>query len=225
VLNMPLLLGTFSIVARDPDTGDLGIAIATAAPAVGSVAPHAIPGVAAVSTQAFVNVEIGRKAVRIAELGVRIGDAIESLLKVDPYREYRQVIGVDRETAYGYTGSKCIPWAGHIVENDLAVAGNIIAGPQVLEAMVKAYRESRNDPFPVRLLNAIKAGEEAGGDTRGKQSAALLIASKNPRWEYNLRVDDHPDPINELIRIYRKTVETMENFKKRYGDAMSIIKL
>lgn len=222
---MPLLLGTFSIVARDPSTGDFGVAIATAAPAVGALAPHAIPGVAAVSTQAFVNVEIGRRAVRIAELGVRIGDAIESLLKVDPHREYRQVIGVDRESAYGYTGSKCIPWAGHIVEEDLAVAGNIIAGPQVLEAMVRAYRRSGSAPFPVRLLNAIKAGEEAGGDTRGKQSAALLVASRNPRWEYNLRVDDHPDPVNELIRIYWKTIETMEEFRKRYGDAMNIIRL
>ncbi len=218
-------MGTFSIVARDPETGDLGVAIATAAPAVGAVAPHAIPGVAAISTQSFVNVDIGRKAVRIAELGVRIGDAIESLLKIDPHKEYRQVIGVDRESAYGYTGSRCIPWAGHIVENDLAVAGNIIAGPQVLEAMIKAYRGSGGQPFPVRLLSAIKAGEEAGGDTRGKQSAALLIASKNPRWEYNLRVDDHPDPVNELIRIYGKTVETMESFRKRYGDAMSMIKL
>lgn len=219
------IVGTFSIVARDPGTGDLGVAVATAAPAVGAVAPHALAGVAAVSTQSFVNVDLGRKAVRIAELGVRIDDAIESLLRMDPYRDYRQVIGVDNHTAYGYTGSRCVAWAGHIVDKDLAVAGNMIAGKGVLEAMLETYRESMGEPFPVRLLKALKAGDEAGGDVRGKQSAALLIASKNPRWEYNLRVDDHQDPVNELIRIYNKTVEVMDIFRKRYGDMMNIIKL
>jgi len=218
-------IGTFSIVARDPESGDFGVAISTAAPAVGALAPHALAGVAAVSTQSFVNVELGRKAIKIAELGVRIGDAIEALLKVDPHREYRQVIGVDNFGAYGFTGSKCVAWAGHIVEGDVAVAGNMIAGEKVLEAMLDTYRRSAGDPFPVRLLKALKAGEDAGGDVRGKQSAALLIASKNPRWEHNLRVDDHPDPVAELMRIYNKTVETMEAFRRKYGDLMNIIKL
>jgi uncharacterized Ntn-hydrolase superfamily protein len=224
-MELYMLVGTFSIVARDPGNGDFGVAVATAAPAVGALAPHVIAGVAALSTQSFVNVELGRKAVRIAELGVRIGDAIESLLKVDPHREYRQVIGVDNQGSYGYTGSKCVPWAGHIAESDVAVAGNMIAGEAVLEAMLRAYRRSSEDPFPLKLLKALRAGEEAGGDVRGKQSAALLIASKNPRWEYNLRVDDHSDPVNELVRIYNKVVETMEIFKRRYGELMDIIRL
>ncbi|MEM4971923.1 MAG: DUF1028 domain-containing protein [Sulfolobales archaeon] len=219
------IIGTFSIVARDPGSGDFGVAVATAAPAVGALAPHAIAGVAAVSTQSFVNVDLGRKAVRIAELGVRIGDAIESLLKVDPHREYRQIIGVDNHGSYGYTGSKCVPWAGHIVEDDVAVAGNMIAGEAVLEEMLKAYKSSSGDPFPLRLLKALKAGEDAGGDIRGKRSAALLIASRNPRWEHNLRVDDHVDPVNELIRIYNGVIETMEAFRKRYGELMDIIRL
>jgi len=219
------IIGTFSIVARDPMSNDFGVAVATAAPAVGALAPHAVAGVAAVSTQSFVNVELGRKAVRIAELGVRIGDAIEALLKVDPHREYRQVIGVDNYGSYGYTGSKSVSWAGHIAEGDVAVAGNMIAGEHVLEAMLREYRRSAGDSFPHRLLKALKAGEEAGGDVRGKQSAALLIASRRPRWEYNLRVDDHASPVDELMRIYNKVVETMESFRKRYGELMDVIRL
>jgi uncharacterized Ntn-hydrolase superfamily protein len=219
------IIGTFSIVARDPMSSDFGVAVATAAPAVGALSPHAVAGVAAVSTQSFVNVELGRKAVRIAELGVRIGDAIEALLKVDPHREYRQVIGVDNYGSYGYTGSKCVSWAGHIAEGDVAVAGNMIAGEHVLEAMLREYRRAARDSFPHRLLKALKAGEEAGGDVRGKQSAALLIASRRPRWEYNLRVDDHASPVDELMRIYNKVVETMESFRKRYGELMDVIRL
>jgi uncharacterized Ntn-hydrolase superfamily protein len=220
-------MGTFSIVARDKKTGDFGIAISTAAPAVGALAPHAIPGVAAVSTQSFVSVELGRKAVRLAEIGLRIDLAIESLLKQDEHREYRQVAGVDNHTVYGFTGKNCIEWAGHIVGDSFAVAGNMLAGKEVVEAIASTYRELEDEvEFPLRLLKAIKAGEEAGGDKRGKQSAALLVVSKyNPRWEHNLRVDDHPNPIDELIRIYEVTKKTIREFEEKYGDLMKIIKL
>lgn len=221
----PRILGTFSIVARDGETGDLGVAVSTAAPSVGALAPHALPGVAAVSTQSFVNVELGRKAVRLVELGLRIDDAIESLLRADPHREYRQVIGVDNATAYGFTGSKCVKWAGHVVEKDLAAAGNMIRGERVLEEMVRAYRSSSGKPFPLRLIEALRAGEEAGGDVRGKMSAALLVASRNPRWEHNLRVDLHPEPVEELLRIYNRVVEIVREFEERYGDLMRIIRL
>ena len=219
------LVGTFSIVARDPRTGDLGVAVATAAPAVGALAPHAAPRLAAIATQSFVNVELGRKAIRLVELGLRIDTALEALLREDPHREWRQVIGIDRHTTFAFTGSKCVEWHGHIIERDFVVAGNMLAGPQVLEAMVETYKASMNMEFPFRLIKALKAGEEAGGDKRGKQSAALLVASENPRWEYNLRVDDHPSPIDELLRIYEKTKQTLSQFEKQYGDLMKIIKL
>ncbi len=220
-----LIVGTFSIVARDPATGDFGVAVATAAPAVGALAPHAAPMVAAVSTQSFVNVGLGRLALRLVEVGLRIDTALEALLSEDPHREWRQVIGVDRYTVYGFTGRKCVEWFGHIVEKDFAVAGNMLSGPRVLEAMVDAYRESRGLEFPLRLIRALKAGEEAGGDKRGKQSAALLVASTSPRWEYNLRVDDHPSPVDELLRIYEGVKKRMREFSEQYGDLMRIIKL
>ncbi len=220
------MIGTFSIVARDPKTGDFGIAITTAAPAVGALAPHAIPGVAAVTTQSFVSVELGRKAVRLAELGVRIDIALEALLKQDEHREYRQVAGIDNTSSYAFTGKNCVEWAGHIVGDSFVVAGNMLAGKEVVEAVASAYRELGDVEFPLRLLRAIKSGEEAGGDKRGKQSAALLVVSKhNPRWEHNLRVDDHPNPVDELIRIYEVTKKTIREFEEKYGDLMKIIRL
>ncbi len=219
------LIGTFSIVARDPVSGDFGVAVSTAAPAVGALAPHAAPGVAAISTQSFVNVDLGRLGLKLVEVGLRVDTALEALLSEDPHREWRQVIGVDRYTVYGYSGSKCVEWFGHIVEKDFAVAGNMLSGPRVLEAMVDAYKESRGLEFPLRLLRALKAGEEAGGDKRGRQSAALLVASSSPRWEYNLRVDDHPSPVDELLRVYEVVKKRTREFSEQYGDLMSIIKL
>ncbi len=220
-----LLVGTFSIVARDPETGDFGVAVSTAAPAVGALAPHAAPELAAVSTQSFVNVNLGRLALRLVDAGLRIDTALEALLKEDPHRDWRQVIGIDKHTTFAFSGKSCVEWFGHIEEKDFVVAGNMLAGPQVLEAMVEAYKANRNVEFPLRLIKTLKAGEEAGGDKRGKQSAALLIASTKPRWEYNLRVDDHPNPIDELLRIYEVTKKKITEFEQQHGELMKIIRL
>jgi len=220
-----MVLNTFSIVARNPNTGEFGVAVTTAAPAVGALAPHAKAGVGAVSTQSFVSVPLGRKAIMLVELGIRMDLAIKILLEQDPNREYRQIIGIDNHVVYGFTGEKCDVWAGHLIKNDFAVAGNMLANGEVIDAVAEAYIGGSDMDFGLRLLRALKAGEEKGGDKRGKQSAALIIASNNPKWYHNLRVDDNPNPLDELIRIYTLTKKTIEEFEKKYGDLMKIIEL
>jgi len=203
---------TFSIVAADPETGDLGVAVASKFIAAGSVVPWAKLGVGAVATQAWANVKLGPLTLSLLEAGYTPKRAVETLLSTDPRREHRQVGVVNaRGEAYAFTGSECIEYAGHIVGDGFAVQGNILAGPQVLEAMASAFESTRGELVD-KLLAALKAGDEAGGDRRGKQSAAIIVL--RPCGGYggceegvgkyvDLRVDDHPDPVNELVRLFR----------------------
>ncbi len=203
---------TFSIVAADPETGDLGVAVASRFIAAGSVVPWVKLGVGAVATQAWANVKLGPLTLSLLEAGYSPRRAVETLLSTDPRREHRQIGVVNaRGEAYAFTGRECIEYAGHIVGDGYAVQGNILAGPEVLEAMARAY-ESTKGELVDKLLAALKAGDEAGGDRRGKQSAAVIVV--RPCGGYggceegvgkyvDLRVDDHPDPVNELIRLFR----------------------
>ena len=201
-------IATFSIVAYDPDSGDLGVAVQSKFIAVGAVVPYAEAGVGAIATQALGNTTYGPRGLKMLKAGMAPDAVLEKLQADDPLRERRQVAIVDaqgRTTAF--TGKRCHAWAGHLQDENFCVQGNILAGEEVVQAMSKAYEDAEGE-LADRILAALAAGQEAGGDRRGRQSAALLVvrrgggyAGLNDRYR-DLRVDDHPTPIEELKRIY-----------------------
>jgi uncharacterized Ntn-hydrolase superfamily protein len=201
-------LSTFSIVAFDPKTGELGVAVQSKFIAVGAVVPWAKAGVGAIATQSYANTSYGPKGLELLSQGLSPEEVLEKLVSEDPERELRQVGIVDtRGRAAAFTGKKCFPWAGHIVGENFACQGNILAGKEVVEAMAEAFVRT-SGTLAERLLSALFAGQKAGGDRRGQQSAALLVVKEkggyggfNDRY-VDLRVDDHPQPIEELRRLY-----------------------
>jgi uncharacterized Ntn-hydrolase superfamily protein len=198
---------TFSIVARDPDTGDLGVAVASKFLAVGSVVPWAEAGVGAIATQALANISFGPDGLASLRGGVSAAGTLATLIAADPGASSRQVGIVDADGgAASLTGDACLPWAGGRTADGVAVQGNILAGPEVVDAMIDRFA-SAEGLFPDRLLESLLAGDRAGGDRRGRQSAALLVVRADggygggdDRW-IDLRVDDHPDPTPELVRL------------------------
>lgn len=198
---------TFSIVARDPATGDLGIAIASRALAVGAVAPFARAGVGAISTQAMPNVAYGPAGLERLAAGEDAESVLAALTAADSMASQRQVGIVDAlGRSASWTGSNCMLWAGGRTAPGVAVQGNILLGPEVVDAMLAAW-ESGTGTFPRRLVAALRAGDQAGGDSRGRQSAALLVRREkggvggaDDRW-IDLRIDDHTDPVTELGRL------------------------
>jgi uncharacterized Ntn-hydrolase superfamily protein len=211
-------LHTFSIAARCPEEGSFGVAVATARPNVGSLVPFvSLKG--AIATQARVNTDLGRKGLALLEAGVEVKIALGALLQADKDREVRQVHGLDAAHAFAFTGEGCVEWAGHHIGKDYTVAGNMLVGPQVIQAMAASFEaEAREDlELSERLMRALEAGQGAGGDKRGKQSAAILVASPDPRLYHNLRVDDHTDPVPELRRVYDLVVEHSRQIEREYG--------
>ena len=195
---------TWSIVAQDPQTGRVGVAVASRFYAVGAICPWTASKVGAVSTQALVNPYFGPQALRILEAGATVRAAIDALTIGDPQRSHRQVHAVAANGAVAaFTGEDCVDWAGHRTAEHVSVAGNMLAGPEVVDATLEAFVNSAGRPLAERLLRAMTAGESAGGDKRGKQSAAVLVHGTEIYADVNLRVDDHPDPIAELWRIYQ----------------------
>lgn len=209
-------LHTFSIVAREARSGAFGVAVATARPSVGSLVPF-VSRRGAIATQARVNTDIGRHGLALLDHDVPIDVALRALLDSDPDREIRQVHGLDATRAFLHTGAGCVAWCGHREGPDFTVAGNMLVGPQVIEAMAEAFGASREQELPERLLLALEAGQAAGGDRRGKQSAALLVASNEPRMCHNLRVDDHAEPVAELRRLYGVAVAHLKRVEQEYG--------
>ncbi len=202
------MVATFSIAARDPETGELGVAVQSRFIAVGAVVPWAKAGVGAVATQSFANTTFGPRGLEMLEKGEKPDDVLVKMLEDDPGRERRQVgIVSAKGQSATFTGKNCMPWAGGIAEEDFCAQGNILAGEDVVQAMAKGFKESKGD-LGDRLIAALQAGQEAGGDRRGKLPAALLIVRVG--WGYggfndryrDLRVDDHADPIVELKRVY-----------------------
>ena len=200
---------TFSIVARSADGESWGVAVASKFLAVGAVVPAAVAGVGAVATQADANVAYKGLALAHLDEGATAGVALDRLLEEDPGRDDRQVGIVDVDGgAASHTGSACLDWAGGLTGDGFAVQGNVLAGPEVVEAMRAAYEASDPEsPLGRRLLAALAAGDEAGGDRRGRQSAALLVVREgagyggNDDIEVDLRVDDHAHPVGELARL------------------------
>jgi len=198
---------TWSIVARNAD-GAFGVAVASRAFAVGALCPYARSGVGALSTQALVNLHYARPGLDLLAQGAPPEEVIRLLTAPDSGRDYRQLQLVDgRGRTAAYTGAKCVDWCGHAAGASFSVAGNMLAGPQVLEATVRGYEANAGIPFAQRLLVALSAGEDAGGDKRGKQAAALLVYTTERYPFLDLRVDDHVDPIAELWRLYDKSFE------------------
>jgi uncharacterized Ntn-hydrolase superfamily protein len=215
-------LHTFSITARDRDTGAFGVAVATARPSVGGLVPW-VSARGAIATQARVNTELGRQGLALLAQGVPIDVALSALLRKDGDREIRQVHGLDSERTFCHTGASCVPWCGHEQGDSFTVAGNMLTGPDVIAAMARTFRDAtdgeRRD-FSERLLLALEAGQTAGGDKRGKQSAALLVAAvREPRMYHNLRVDDHAEPVAELRRIWEVVVAHTKKIEAEYGSA------
>ena len=202
-------VSTFSIVARDPSTGELGVAVQSKFIAVGSVVPYAEAGVGAIASQALGNTRYGPVGLRLLRDGKTAGETVRLMTQADPVRERRQlgIITPDGNASI-HTGRKCLAWAGGQTGPHYAVQGNLLTGPQVTQAMARAF-EDANGTLAERMIESLRAGQKAGGDKRGRQSAALLIVREG--WGYarlndrfrDLRVDDHPTPIEELERIYR----------------------
>jgi uncharacterized Ntn-hydrolase superfamily protein len=204
---------TWSIVARDA-SGAFGIAIASKFFAVGALCRHVRSGVGAVATQALVNPFYGSVALDALAQGRTARDVIAQVIAGDDGREHRQIhlIGASGEAAV-HTGSACVDWCGHTMGDGFSVAGNMLAGPQVVEQTAAAFRSADPAlPLAERLMAALAAGEAAGGDKRGKQSAALLIYTTEDYSALDIRVDDHADPLQELRRLYDKSLERYQPF-------------
>ena len=203
--------GTFSIVARSRKTGDFGVASATAAPCVGAFLPWALEGVGAVATQAWVNVNLGYQGLELVRSGLGIEAALGALLAEDAGRARRQVIGIDGKSVFGFTGEECSEAKGHILGEDFAVAGNILADRRILDEMAADFNRSKGE-LALRLLQAVEAGQRAGGDRRGKMSSALLVASPKPRLYHDLRVDVSQDPVKDLRALYERCWSLQEEY-------------
>ncbi len=200
-------LGTFSIVGADPRTGEVGVAVASKFLAVGSVVPFAQAGVGAVATQSYANTTYGPRGLELLRQKVEPQTVIRQLTQNDSQRERRQVGIVDAQgRSATFTGGGCIRWAGGITGKNFAAQGNILTGEAVVKAMAEAFQKTDGE-LALKLMAALEAGEKAGGDSRGKQSAAILVARKNGGYGgfddryIDLRVDDHKEPVQELRRL------------------------
>ena len=205
---------TWSIIARDGTTGQFGIAVATRFFAVGARVPFVAAGLGAIATQAFVNPYYGIDGLKLLREGLNAHDVLASVLAADDGRESRQVHIMDAGGAIAaHTGRDCVDWCGHIAGNDFSIAGNMLAGADVLSETAKTYLANDSLSFPRRLITAMRAGEAAGGDKRGKQSAALLIFGDDEWSALDLRVDDHPDPLAELERLEQVSNDLWVHFR------------
>ena len=199
---MTLHLNTFSIVGRCPRSGMLGVAVSTAVPAVGALCPHVKTGVGAVSTQSWVNPYLAIDALRLMEQGTAGPEALDRVLADDDGANLRQIGLVDAMgRSASWSGRDCTSWFGHFVESDLAIQGNMLVGEATLTTMAEAFRSNAAADLAERLLLALEAGNAAGGDKRGKQSAALQVHHTESYPWLDLRVDEHPQPVTELRRI------------------------
>jgi len=206
---------TWSIIARDTTTGQIGIAVATRFFAVGALVPHIAAGVGAIATQALINPYYGIDGLALLRQGRAAPDIVATLIATDAGRESRQLHVMDARGAIAaHTGADCVDWCGHLAGDGFSIAGNMLAGPAVLDETAKAYTAEASLPFPPRLIAAMHAGEAVGGDKRGRQSAALLIHDGDEWPALDLRVDDHPDPLSELERLERVSRERWVHFRQ-----------
>jgi uncharacterized Ntn-hydrolase superfamily protein len=226
---------TFSIVARDPINGDLGVIVQSKFPAVGSVVSWAKANIGAIATQAWANVGYGPNGLTLLQNGNSASETLDSLLSADEGKEHRQIGIVDAKgQAVAHTGTECMEWAGHIVGDGFTCQGNILAGEDVVVDMADAFENTQGDLID-KLFAGLIAGQAAGGDRRGMQSAAILVVREGGGYEggndryVDVRVDEHPNPIDELVRIFNIYDMTLLNREdpstliKIEGDLLAII--
>lgn len=205
------LLGTFSITARDEASGMLGVAVTSKAFSVGMQCPFARAGVGAVATQSLVNPSLGPTILDFLAAGLEAEAALAAALADDPRPELRQLNVVDAQgRAATFTGKRCISWCGGRMAPDFALAGNILVGESVVEAMERAFVSGATRDLADRLIGVLEAGQKAGGDARGRQSAALLVVHRTRVPYLRLQVDDHSDPVVELRRLFELAGEPDE---------------
>lgn len=200
---------TYSIVARDPETGEMGVAVQSHWFSVGTAVSWAEAGVGAVATQSFVNKSFGIRGLQLLKNGLTAQQALDSLLSDDPGREVRQVAIIDNKgNVATHTGKNCIDYADHIKGDNFSVQSNMMLNNKVSKAMSGAFEKNKGKPLAERMLLALEAAQSVGGDIRGKQSSAIIVVpgkSEGKPWDertVDLRVDDHPEPIKELRRLY-----------------------
>jgi uncharacterized Ntn-hydrolase superfamily protein len=220
------MVATFSIVAFEPETKALGVAVQSKFLAVGAIVPWARAGVGAVATQAMANFNYGPRGLDLMSRGKTAEETLRALISSDDEREHRQLGVVDaRGRAATFTGSECFEWAGGVAGEHYAAQGNILVGRETVEVMAETFEATTGD-LAGRLLAALDAGQSAGGDSRGKQSAALLVVKEGGGYGGNndrlldLRVDDHPEPIRELIRI--RALHTLYFGETRPEDVVAV---
>lgn len=202
------LVATFSIIGADPKTGEVGVAVQSKFLAVGAVVPWAKANVGAVATQSWANTKFGPEGLELLEKGLSPDEVIEKLVADDPGRNLRQVAVINAKgEASAFTGEECFDWAGHKVGKNHSAQGNILVSEETVNAMSRSFEQS-TDPLAERLIKALAAAQHAGGDSRGKQSAAVYVLQEGAGYggyndvKVDLRVDDHPEPIEELLRLY-----------------------
>ena len=210
---------TWSIVAHDKASGAVAVAVTTCAFAVGARCPFVRAGVGAVATQASVNSMLGPLVLDMLAAGVAPDAAIAKALENDRNKDIRQIHAVDvRGRSAAWTGKTCVSWCGEKTHDGFSVAGNMLAGPEVIDDTARHFAETAGLPLAERLLAALDSGQSAGGDKRGRQSAALLVATSEDIPDINLRVDDHADPLIELRRllaVYRRDLEPTKHLFPR----------
>lgn len=202
------LVATFSIVGADPKTGEVGVAVQSKFLAVGSVVPWAKANVGAVATQSWANTRYGPEGLELLEEGLSPDEVIAKLVADDPGRNLRQVAVINAQgEASAFTGEECFDWAGHKIGKNHSCQGNILVSEETVTAMSSFFEQSTG-PLAERLIKALAAAQHAGGDSRGKQSAAVYVLQEGAGYggyndvKVDLRVDDHPEPIEELLRLY-----------------------
>jgi uncharacterized Ntn-hydrolase superfamily protein len=206
---------TWSIIARDDATGHFGIAVATRFFAVGARVPYIAAGAGAIATQALTNPYYGIDGIKLLREGKSPHEIVETLKAADGGRESRQLHIMDASGRIAsHTGRECVDWCGHIERKGFSIAGNMLAGPRVLDDTAAAYIANETLPFAQRLIAAMRSGEAAGGDKRGKQSAALLIYGDEEWSDLDLRVDDHADPLGEIERLEQVSRERWVHFRQ-----------
>jgi len=206
---------TWSIIAKDSRTGQIGIAVATKFFAVGALVPHIAAGVGGIATQALVNPYYGINGLKLLREGKHPQEVLDALIGADPGAATRQLHIMDAAGRIAaHTGNECIDWCGHVAGSGFSIAGNMLAGAGVLNETARAFLANASLPFAQRLLAAMRAGEAAGGDKRGRQSAALLIHDSEDWPALDLRVDDHPDPLSELERLEQVSRERWAHFRQ-----------
>jgi uncharacterized Ntn-hydrolase superfamily protein len=194
---------TFSIAARCPRTGQLGVATSSKALAAGALVPYVRAGIGAIASQSFVNPYIGLDGLLMLQKGTDAVNALSRLVKKDNGRDLRQAAIVDTQgRTAAFTGKQCIPWAGHLPGDGYVCLGNILTGESVVQAMSRAFEDSVDEDLADRLMRVLEAGQTAGGDRRGRQSAGIFVVGEEEYPLCDLRVDDHEDPVDELRRVY-----------------------